>query len=225
MTSTEHITSAVKNLLDDIPEGTILVAAAKSRTSEEIQAALKAGIKYFGENYIQEAERIIPGFQGKVSWHMIGHLQRNKVNKAVHLFDMVETVDSIRLADALNRACEREGLQMPVLIEVNSGKEDNKNGILPDQAPVLAMHIDSLPHLKLQGLMTMGPLMGNPEDARPYFQVTRALYEKIAEMDLPDSDLRYLSMGMSNSYQVALEEGANIIRIGTKIFGPRNQNR
>ncbi|MBN1265750.1 MAG: YggS family pyridoxal phosphate-dependent enzyme [Anaerolineales bacterium] len=222
MTKTrEHITSAVEHILKDIPPDTILVAAAKGRSVEELQIALEAGVRYFGENYIQEAETVIPPLREKASWHFIGHLQRNKVNKAALLFDMIESLDSIRLAEALSKACEREGILMPVLIEVNSGEEENKDGIPPDNAVQLAELIDQLPHLKLKGLMTMGPASGDPEEARPYFQLTRHLFEKIAALNLPNSDMQYLSMGMSNSYHIALEEGANIIRIGTRIFGPR----
>jgi len=218
----QQITRSVQEILRQLPPGTILVAAAKSRTPAEVQAAIDAGIRFFGENYIQEAEAIIPPLRDQASWHFIGHLQRNKVNKAVGLFDMIETVDSIRLADALEKACARERKNLPVLIEVNSGEEENKDGVLPGKVPELAAHIDRLPHLVLQGVMTMGPLMGDPEDSRPYFRTAHRLFDELAGTQLPGSDLKYLSMGMSNSYLVALEEGANIIRIGTRIFGPRS---
>jgi PLP dependent protein len=222
---TEHLNTIADNvskLLAEIPQATILVVAAKSRTPAEIHAALDAGISYFGQNYIQEAEEIIPAMRSDARWHMIGHLQRNKVNKAIPLFDMIESLDSIRLAKKIEQSCSESGIVMPVLLEINSGRESSKTGLLPKDVPALAKLVDDLPHLHLQGLMTMGPRFGSPEDARPYFQATRSLFDQLADMHLPNSEMKYLSMGMSNSYQVALEEGANIIRIGTKIFGPRS---
>ena len=219
--SFDHITKSVQNLLSELPSDVLLVAAAKSRTRDEIQAAMDAGIRYFGQNYIQEAEDVIPSMRTDAKWHMIGHLQRNKVNKAVLLFDMIESLDSPRLARKINQSCEREGITMPVLIEINSGRESSKTGVLPADTPSLARLVDELPHLHLQGLMTMGPRFGDPDDARPYFKATKTLMDELAGMDLPNSEMKYLSMGMSNSYRTALEEGANIIRIGTGIFGPR----
>jgi len=218
----ETIADNVRQLLNEIPPDTILVAAAKSRTPAEIHAALDAGISFFGHNYIQEAEEIIPALRNEARWHMIGHLQRNKVNKAIPLFDMIESLDSIRLAKKIEHSCSESGTIMPVLLEVNSGRESSKTGLLPRDVPALAKLVDDLPHLHLQGLMTMGPRFGSPEDARPYFQATRSLFKQLAEAHLPNSEMKYLSMGMSNSYKIALEEGANIIRIGTKIFGPRS---
>jgi len=149
------------------------------------------------------------------------HLQRNKVNKAVPIFDMIETVDSVRLAREIDKRALQHGKVMSVLIEINSGKEEQKYGVMPDKAEALIREISGFKGIKIKGLMTMGPFSGDPEDARPYFIITHKLFEQIKALKLPGVEMRFLSMGMTNSYQVALEEGANIVRIGTKIFGPR----
>ena len=154
-------------------------------------------------------------------WHFLGHLQRNKVKKAIAIFDMIETVDSLEIAREIDKRAGRLSKIMPVLIEINSGKEEQKFGITPEAAGDFVQLLSSLPNLKVQGLMTMGPMFGDPEDARPYFETTRKVFEKIRDLAIPGIEMKYLSMGMTNSYKVAVEEGANIVRIGTKIFGPR----
>ena len=217
----ERVEDQVRKFLTNLPQHVLLVAAAKTRSTEEVKAAVRAGIKVLGYNYIQEAEQIYREVGNTVQWHMIGHLQRNKVKKAISLFNMIETVDSVRLAETLDRQCALQGKKMPILIEVNSGKELNKSGVLPDEVERLIEKIHSLENIKIQGLMTMGPMFGNPEDARPYFKVTKAAFDRIASAELSNVEMRYLSMGMSNSYQIAIEEGANIVRIGTKLFGQR----
>jgi len=214
-----------KNVTDiqhSLPSGVLLVAAAKTRSPEEITATINAGIKIIGYNYVQEAERMHQIIGNRVQWQMIGHLQRNKVKKAVKLFDMIETIDSVKVAEEVNNYCAIEGKIMPVLIEINSGKESNKTGVLPENVYPLIMKISSLPNLRIQGLMTMGPRFGNPEDARPYFKATKAVFEQIKKLKIPNVEMLYLSMGMSNSYKIAIEEGANIVRIGTALFGERN---
>jgi hypothetical protein len=134
---------------------------------------------------------------------------------------MIETVDSMKLARAIDKACAGIGKVMPILIEINSGEEDQKAGVLPEKAAGLVREIADLANIRVMGLMTMGPFAGDPEDSRPYFQKTLKIFEELKEMDLPGVEMRYLSMGMSNSYRVALEEGANLVRIGTRIFGQR----
>jgi len=215
------IKTTVSEILDSIPDGVKLVAAAKTRLPDEVKAAIEAGVKIIGYNYIQEAERMRPAIDDPVQWHMIGHLQRNKVRNAVKLFDMIETIDSLKLAEAVNKHCVSEGKIMPVLIEINSGKESNKTGVLPENAESLIKQISSLSNLRVQGIMTMGPRFGNPEDARPYFKRTRSLFEQLKKSETPSVEMLYLSMGMSNSYKIAIEEGANIVRIGTLLFGER----
>ena len=212
----------VKKILDELPTSVELVAASKTRTPEEILQAIQAGIKIIGQNYVQEAQKAYSIIGHQVKWHFIGHLQRNKVKKAVEIFDMIETIDSIRLASEIDKQCRRLDKIMPILIEINSGREQQKYGIFPEDMEDLTKKISGLKNIKIQGLMTMGPMFGNPEDARPYFVETKKVFDKIRTLDIPDIEMRYLSMGMTNSYLVAIEEGANLVRIGSKIFGPRN---
>jgi len=211
----------VKTLLEELPDGVELVGAAKGRTAREIEEAIDAGLKIVGENYIQETVLVQKDVSRDVEWHFIGHLQRNKVKKAVGIFDMIESLDSLRLAEEINKRCGEIGKVMPVLVEVNSGREKQKFGVLPEDVEELVRSASTLPNIKIMGLMTMGPRFGNPEDSRPYFQETRKIFERLKQLDLPNVEMRYLSMGMTNSYRIALEEGANMVRIGTKIFGER----
>jgi len=218
----------VRSILASLPEGVLLVGAAKMRTPDEARAAIEAGLPAIGHNYIQQAEAMREVLsecqaqrEGRVRWHLIGHLQRNKARKAVALFDIIETIDSARIARAVDSHCAAVGKIMPVLIEINSGRESNKTGVAPERAEELAREIGGLEHLRLHGLMTMGPRFGNPEDARPYFRLTKELFDNLSSGDLEGGEMRYLSMGMSNSYRIAIEEGANIVRIGTTLFGER----
>ena len=211
----------VKRILEELPPGVELMAAAKSRTPEEILRASQAGIQIVGENYVQEALAAFKVVGHRVRWHFIGHLQRNKVKKAVEIFDMIDTVDSAELAREIDKRCAQRQKIIPVLIEINSGREKQKFGILPEGAEDFIREISVFKNIKIEGLMTMGPMFGDPEDARPYFIETKKLFDRIKSLNLPAVEMKYLSMGMTNSYQVAIEEGANIVRIGTKIFGPR----
>ncbi len=161
----------------------------------------------------------------KVRWHFIGHLQRNKVKKAVRIFDLIETIDSPEIAREIDKRCSPLEKVMPVLCEINIGQETTKSGVDPEEVESLIREISPLEYVKVMGLMTMGPLLGNPEEARSYFKKTKEIFEKIKRMNIPNVEMKYLSMGMSNSYQVAIEEGANIIRIGTKIFGLRSHRK
>jgi len=212
----------VKKILEELPSGVELVAASKTRTPEEILQAIQAGIKIIGQNYVQEAQKAYSIIGQQAKWHFIGHLQRNKVKIAVEIFDMIETVDSITLASEIDKRCRRLDKIMPILIEINSGKEQQKYGIFPEDTEGLINKISILKNIKIKGIMTMGPRFGNPEDARPYFIETKKIFDKIRTLDIPSVEMRYLSMGMTNSYRVAIEEGANLVRIGSKIFGPRN---
>ena len=217
----DSIAANVKRIQETLPPGIILVAAAKARTPEEVEEALRAGVAHVGHNYVQEAERMIPAIKGKARWHMIGHLQKNKVKKAVRLFDMIETLDSWPLAELIDRRCAAIGKIMPVLVEINSGREASKTGVLPEEVDDLVRRVSDLQHIRVQGLMTMGPRFGDPENARPYFRATKEAFDRLAKANLPNVEMRYLSMGMSNSYQVAIEEGANMVRLGTVLFGER----
>ena len=215
------IENNVKNLLSEIPEGVSLVAAAKARTPDEVKRAIDAGIRYIGENYIQETEEVYRAVGHRVNWHFIGHLQKNKVKKAVRIFDMIETVDSFELAEEIGKRSGQAARIMSVLIEINSGREPQKFGVLPEDAEELIYKAAALRNLRIKGLMTMGPRAGDPEDSRPYFIETKNLFDRIKALDIAEVEMTYLSMGMTNSYKIAIQEGANIIRIGTKIFGPR----
>ena len=211
----------VKAILKELPPGVELVAAAKARTPEEILRAAKAGIRIVGENYVQEALAAFNIVGRRVKWHFIGHLQRNKVKKAIEIFDMIETVDSLGIAEEIDKRCSQHGKIMPVLVEINSGREPQKFGLLPENTEDFVRKISKLKNMKIQGLMTMGPFSGDPEHARPYFVDTKKLFNRISALDLPGVEMKLLSMGMTNSYSIAIEEGANLIRIGIKIFGPR----
>lgn len=215
------IREKVRELLNELPKGVRLVGAAKTRTPEEILEAVVAGLEIVGENYVQEAERAFSVIGNRVKWHMIGHLQTNKVKKAVPIFDMIETVDSLRLAGEIDKVSQKIGKIMPILIEINSGEEDQKAGVLPEHALSLMREMSNLKNIRIMGLMTMGPFAGDPEESRPYFRKTRELFERIREARVPGVEMIHLSMGMSNSYKVALEEGANMVRIGTRLFGER----
>jgi pyridoxal phosphate enzyme (YggS family) len=213
----------VKTILRELPPGVQLVGAAKTRTPEEIQAAIEAGLEIVGENYVQEAEKAFEIVGPRAKWHMIGHLQTNKAYKAVQIFDMIETVDSAKLAKAIDKASRNIQKVMPVLIEINSGEESQKSGVIPNDAIVLIQEISVLSNIHVMGLMTMGPFAGDPEEARPYFQKTKKIFDQIRILDMANVEMTYLSMGMSNSYKVALEEGANLVRIGTRLFGERER--
>jgi pyridoxal phosphate enzyme (YggS family) len=212
----------ITKILSELPEEVELVAAVKARTPEEVLEAVQSGIKMVGENYVQEAEKAYEMVGNKVKWHFVGHLQKNKVKKAVKIFDMIETVDSVEIAREIDKRCQQIGKVMPVLVEINSGEEEQKSGVLPPDAERLIREISGLKNIKVMGLMTMGPRFGNPEDSRPYFIKTREIFDRIKKLGLANVEMKYLSMGMTNSYKVAIEEGANIVRIGTKLFGERS---
>lgn len=212
----------VKRILNELPEGVTLVGAAKTRTPEEMMEAVEAGLTIIGHNYVQEAEKAFEAIGSRARWHMIGHLQSNKAKKAVRIFDMIETVDSMKLARAIDKGCANIGKTMPILIEINSGREPQKAGVLPEDAVTLIREMAGLEHIKIKGLMTMGPFTGDPEDARPCFKTTKALFDDVNRANMNGVDMACLSMGMSNAYQVAIEEGATMVRIGTLLFGERS---
>lgn len=204
-----------------VPDYVTILAAAKTRTADEVRQLLDAGIADIGENYVQEAEDIrkaLGPVAEAVRWHLIGHLQTNKINKALNLFDFIQTVDSANLAQAIDRRAKKV---VHVLVEINSGREPQKTGVLPEDTETLIRSMASLDKLSIKGLMTMGPRFGNPEDARPYFRETKRLFDYIASLDIPRVEMEVLSMGMSNAYHVAIEEGSTMIRPGTILFGER----
>ncbi|MBN1405109.1 MAG: YggS family pyridoxal phosphate-dependent enzyme [Candidatus Omnitrophica bacterium] len=219
------ITDNVKKILSELPQSVELVAAAKARTIDEVQQAVSAGVKIIGENYVQEAQiaYVVIGISAK--WHFIGSLQRNKAKKAALIFDMIETVDSFETASELDKHCAKINKVIPILIEINSAKEAQKSGVLPENAEALIRKISTLGNVKVSGLMTMGPVSGDPENSRPYFMETKKIFDSIKSLNVPNVEMKHLSMGMSNSYKIALQEGANIVRIGTGIFGERKNEK
>ena len=206
-----------------------IVVSCKTRTAEEIREIIDSGATDIGENYVQEAGQMHSALKkdaAKVRWHMIGSLQTNKINKALRIFDVIQTVDSLAKAVAIDRRIEQAGKKrVPAYIEINIGSEFSKAGIKPSEHEPFDKYVDELvralsglEHIRLEGLMTMGPRFGNPEDVRPYFRRTKKIFEKIKTLRLPNVDMKYLSMGMTNSYRVAIEEGSNMVRIGSAIF-------
>ena len=216
-----NITENVKQLLSELGPEIQLVAAAKSRTPAEVYECIEAGVKIIGQNYLKDAQRAIPIIGNKASWHFIGHLQRNKIPQTVALFDVIETLDNLEFATLIDKECFYAGKVMPVLIEVNSGEEVQKAGVMPDKVADFVKRASTLKNIRISGLMTMGPLVTEPEKCRPYFKNTRQVFEHVKAMGLTGVQMLYLSMGMTDSYRVAIEEGANVVRIGSKIFGPR----
>ena len=208
----------VEKLLRELPEGVLLVAAVKGRQIEDIIEAVESGVTIIGENYLQETINLYEVLGKRVKWHFIGHLQTNKAKKAVRFFDMIETVDSTELAQEISRRSTEMRKKMPVLIEINSAREPQKHGVFPEDSERLIRNIASLPGIIVTGLMTMGPDSGDSKELRSYLSETRQVFEHIKQLNIPGVEIKYLSMGMSSSYKIALEEGANIVRIGNKIF-------
>ncbi len=203
------------------PGEIIVVAATKTRTPEEISLAIEAGIKVIGENRVQEAmakkDRVIPGAE----WHMIGHLQRNKVKRALEIFDLIQSVDSLRLAGEIDRRARELGRTVDIFVEVNTSGEETKFGVNPEEALDFVARLSGMEGLRIRGLMTVGAFLPDPEDVRPCFVKLRELSELISSQGIPGVSIDYLSMGMTNDFEIAIEEGANMVRVGTAIFGPR----
>jgi pyridoxal phosphate enzyme (YggS family) len=201
-----------------------LVAVTKTRSPAEIQAAYAAGVRHFGENRVGEMAEKRPqlALEG-VTWHMVGHLQRRKARQAVELFDIVHSVDSVRLARRLDTLAAERGLVLPILIEVNVSGEETKYGFRPTERDALGAalaEIVALPHLRVDGLMTVAFIADDPEEVRPVFALLRELRDELRD-HFPESRWRHLSMGMTDDYAVAIQEGATMVRVGRAIFGPR----
>ncbi|MFN2441841.1 MAG: YggS family pyridoxal phosphate-dependent enzyme [Thermoanaerobaculia bacterium] len=194
-----------------------LIAVSKTFGPEAVEAAIEAGIRDLGENRVQEARDKIPGVKSPVRWHMIGHLQSNKAKEAVGLFDVIQTIHSVSLADRVARVAGEISKRVDVLLQVNVGAEEQKSGVDPAGLPALAAHVSGLPELRMIGLMTIPPL-GSPDQVRPLFAQIRELRDRLRERH---EECRELSMGMSDDFEVAIEEGATMVRIGRAIFGGR----
>jgi len=215
------IMNNVHELLASVPAGVDVMAVVKTRTAEEVIEAIESGIRIIGGNYVQETAALLETVGRRVPCHLIGRLQTNKVKKAVDLFDMIETVDSSGLAREIDRRCSTSGKTMPVLIEINSGREPGKSGVMPEDAESLVREVADLRHVRITGLMTMGPFFGEPEESRPFFRETKRIHDLLSSARIPNVEMSVLSMGMSHSFRVAVEEGATLVRIGTRIFGER----
>jgi hypothetical protein len=211
-----------QKILNELPQGVHLVAVIKGRSTEDVLSAIEGGVRVLGVNYVKDLRNLFPVIDRRVSWHYIGIAKVEKHDllrkRYLEIFDMIETVGSIDLAKELDRRCARIEKVMPILIEVNIGREPQKSGVDPDDVVDVIREVSSLKYLKVMGLMTMGPLIDNPERLRPYFREMKQLFDYIKDLQIPNTEIRYLSMGMSNSYKVAIEEGANIVRIGTRLF-------
>ena len=203
------------------PEEISLVAVTKTVPPSRIAEAVEAGQTLFGENRVQEAKEKVAAFGPEITWHMIGHLQKNKSKAAVEIFDALESLDSEELALLLNRRAGEAGKVMPVFIQVKEAEETAKGGIRPDDVPRLIERVLSLPSLVLGGLMTIPPWPAVPEDSRPFFARLRELRDEWDGRCCPRGTLRELSMGMTMDYEVAVEEGATVIRVGSAVFGNR----
>lgn len=200
-----------------------LMAVTKTVDDDRILAAIRTGVEIIGENYVQEAKRKIEKLGKLGEWHLIGRLQTNKAKYAVHLFDMIHSVDRLELAAELDRRARADGRVIPILIEVNVGGEESKSGIPLNAALDLVRVVAPLENLSIRGLMAMPPWFDDSEESRPYFRALRELRDKIAGEAIPRVEMRELSMGMTDDYVVAIEEGATIVRIGRGIFGERGQ--
>jgi len=204
------------------PESVQLVAVSKTIPADRVRQAIQAGVNVLGENYIQEAREKIDALGDcAVSWHFIGHLQTNKAKFAVRLFDLIHSVDSIKLARELNRQAAKHDKIQRVLIQVNTGKEASKSGVYENDALALVREAGQLEHIAIEGLMTMPPYFNAPEKVRPYFRSLRQLRDRIHDENLPGVSMQELSMGMTGDFEAAIQEGATLVRIGTALFGER----
>ena len=205
-----------------VPEAVTLVAVSKTRPATDVDAAIEAGVRNFGENRLQEAEVKLPDVRGEAVWHLVGHLQSNKAARATHLFDWIDSIDSEKIAGRLARAAGERPGPLNVLVQVNISGEDAKSGIDPERAADLLRYTERHEWLVVRGLMTIGSLGATPDRARAEFARMRELFEALRSDASITSELDTLSMGMSGDFTIAVEEGATMIRVGAAIFGMRN---
>ena len=204
------------------PEDIQLLAVSKRIDDETIREAWQCGQKAFGENFIQEALDKIDRLSPEITWHFIGHLQSNKAKAAARHFNLIETVDRLKIARALDKYAAESDRRLDILVQVNVGREAQKSGIAPENAEQFLREIGTLTNLRVRGLMTMPPYSADPEDSRPYFRKLKLLADRCARLDLfADNRAVTVSMGMSNDFKIAIEEGATLVRVGTAIFGER----
>jgi pyridoxal phosphate enzyme (YggS family) len=214
----DYIVKNVENILKEIPPYVKLVAVIKGRSLDEIELAIKGGVNILGINYVKDGIKIYDNFKNLTELHFIGHLQTNKINKAIKIFNTIQTLDSINLANEINKRLSNKFMSISFFIEINIAKEKSKFGIDPDEIYEFAESLSYFNNIKIEGIMTMGPNLYDEEIIRYYFRKTREIYENLKKINFKNFDLKYLSMGMSDSYKIAIEEGSNMIRIGKKIF-------
>lgn len=227
---TENLKEVEKNIMEACKKSgrdrneITLIAVSKTKPISMIEEAYETGIREFGENKPQELRDKYQELPKDIHWHMIGHLQRNKVKYVVGNASLIHSVESIRLAEAINQEAEKKDIVMPVLVEVNVAEEESKFGITVSDCETFIREIAKLEHISVQGLMTIAPFVENAEDNRKYFAKLRELSVDIAAKNIDNVSMCNLSMGMTGDYQVAIEEGATMVRVGTGIFGHRNYN-
>ena len=216
----EKIRLACEKSNRDIKEVT-LIAVSKTKPNEMILEAYNAGMKDFGENKVQELKDKIVEIEKPIKWHMIGHLQRNKVKYIIENVELIHSVDSFRLAEKINQEAKKISRKVNILIQVNVSEEESKFGVHIDEVEELLNRISTFNNIKVKGLMTVAPFTDSPEDNRIFFKKLSKLSVDIKSKNIDNIDMEYLSMGMTNDYEIAIEEGANLIRVGTGIFGNR----
>lgn len=219
------ITEKYQDIRNSISDDVLLVAVSKTRSPEEVNEAIDAGATDIGENKVQE---IVDKYDAikPVRWHMIGHLQTNKVKYIIDKVYMIHSVDSMKLAKEINKRAEQHDITMNILIQVNSAQEESKFGITVDETKGLIQEIlETCPNIKIKGLMCIAPAADNPDDIRQYFAEVKKLYDEYGQIEHENLDFEYLSMGMSHDYKVAIEEGSNLVRVGTAIFGERDYSK
>ena len=220
----KNIEDACKKVGRDVSEVT-LITVSKTKPLSDLRIAYEEGSRDFGENKVQELVSKIDEMPSDVKWHLIGHLQRNKVKYIAGKVAMIHSVDSYRLAEEINVQAKKSSCVIPILIEINIAGEDTKFGIKPEEAEELIREISELENVKVSGLMTIAPNVANPEENRAYFKAMKDLFVDISSKNIDNVEMKVLSMGMTNDYTVAVEEGATMIRVGTGIFGARDYSK
>jgi len=217
-----YILKNIENILKEIPDYVHLIAVTKGRSLNEIELCMEGGIKILGINYVQQGEKIYPFLKDRADFHLIGHLQTNKIKKALNIFNMIQTIDSIETVKEIQNRLKTENRRIPILIEVNIANEKNKFGVLPENLFDFYSEIYKFDKILIMGLMTMGPNTNDENIIRKYFKKTYNLYDQLRNFKSANVNFKYLSMGMSDSYKIAIDEGSNMIRIGRKIFLEQN---
>ncbi len=208
------------------PADILLIAVTKLHEPDEMEEAIAAGITDIAENKVQEIQKKFDLIHSPVRWHLIGHLQTNKVKYTIDKVVMIHSVDSVHLALEIDKRAQAAGKTMDILLQVNAAHEESKFGLDPkDVKQVFCDILDQCPNVRIRGLMHIAPYADDPEEIRPYFREVKELYESLRQIEHPNADLKYLSMGMSHDFETAIEEGSNIVRVGTSIFGERDYSK